>query len=182
MSKSRCRSVCGAVGCWGLPRGSWSQLLSQAKLTFTVTIWAWGKDPAPTCETGSCESWDNTQLPLLSHRSVPPPLHRRLRFPCNSPHLKWFLLNMPDVLFCKGGRKTTCFFIHKFTAQPEALMWLQGFTFCCLLFSVFQLSLFGTMKYKHMKICWISYNSHVSLNWDECACSPYGFTFQMRVQ
>lgn len=75
-SKSRCSPLCGAVSRWDVLCGSWGQtwvLHTRVRVTFTLSVWAQGKHPVPTCETGSPESWDHAQLPLLSHRSVSPP-------------------------------------------------------------------------------------------------------------
>lgn len=76
-SKSRCSALCGAVSGGVVLWGSWrrSRVHSSARVTFTVTVWAPGRDPAPACETGSPESWGHTQLTLLSHRSTPPHPH-----------------------------------------------------------------------------------------------------------
>lgn len=72
---------------------------------------------------------------------------------------------------CFLGKKTTCF--SWFTAQQEALVWLQGITFCCLLFSVLRMSLFGTLWSENT---WNSVGfMSVPISfcqWNEHVCSP----------
>lgn len=168
-SKSRCSPLCGAVSRWDVLCGSWGQtwvLHTRVRVTFTLSVWAQGKHPVPTCETGSPESWDHAQLPLLSHRSVSPPSFTES---CGFPVSRFIWSDScracPVCFRLRGEENHLCFFfgmqVYSSARGLDVALrhhFLLFVTHCPQAVIVWDL-----VKDKHIKFCWISVNSHVIL-------------------